>query len=198
MRTINAAILFSGNGSNLENIVCFFRDKTIESTLKTKNINFNIKLAICNNKDAFGIKRCENLGLKTIVINHKDFASREEFDKQIAKILLESSINLVILAGFMRILSADFVKQFKCINIHPSFLPLYKGANAIKESFEGGEDFGGVSVHWVDENLDSGALILQEKIPKIKGESLQDFESRIHALEHKLYPQAILKILSEL
>ena len=137
MKTINAAILFSGNGSNLENIVKFFSEKTIESTLKAKNIKLNINLGVCNNKDAFGIKRCENLGLKTIVINHKDFASREEFDKQIAKVLLESSIDFVILAGFMRILSADFVKQFKCINIHPSFLPLYKGANAIKESFEG-------------------------------------------------------------
>ena len=184
---IRIAILFSGNGSNLENIITHFRTNDFDDL----DLQIDFALAICNKEGAYGITRCKNLGLKCEILPHIDFASRTDFDKALANLLREAKIDLVVLAGFMRILGSDFVREFRTINIHPSFLPLHKGANAIKDSYYANEDFGGVSVHWVSEELDSGQIIIQQKLPKIKGESLENFESRIHALEYTLYPQAI-------
>lgn len=189
--TINIAILFSGNGSNLENIITHFRQDSVLSELESSGICANFSLGVCNKKEAFGITRCQTLGLKCEILPHSDFALRNDFDNALSKILRDRNINLVILAGFMRILGGEFVREFRTINIHPSFLPLHKGATAIKDSYDSSEDFGGVSVHWVSEELDSGEIICQEKLPKIPSESLQDFENRIHALEYVLYPKAI-------
>lgn len=194
-RNINIALLFSGNGSNLENIVRYFRQDSIKSELESLKIQANFTLAICNKKEAFGITRCQNLGLECEILSHKDFATRLEFDRALLDILHKKEIDLVILAGFMRILGEEIVSKIHAINIHPSFLPLHKGANAIKDSYFSNEDFGGVSVHWVSKELDSGEIILQEKLPKIKGESMEDFEKRIHALEYTIYPKAIISAL---
>lgn len=194
-RNINIALLFSGNGSNLENIVRYFRQDSVKRELESLKINADFALAICNKKEAFGITRCQNLGLECEILSHRDFATRLEFDNALLDILRKREIDLVILAGFMRILGEEIVSQIRAINIHPSFLPLHKGANAIKDSYLSSEDFGGVSVHWVSKELDSGEIILQEKLPKIKGESMEDFEKRIHALEYTIYPKAIISAL---
>ncbi|WP_307983372.1 phosphoribosylglycinamide formyltransferase [uncultured Helicobacter sp.] len=198
MKHINIAILFSGNGSNLENIAQFLRLDSTKDKLESIGLKVVITLGLCNNPNAYGLKRCENLGIPTQIISHKDYHTREAFDEAISEVLQKARIDLVVLAGFMRILGAEITKQFTIMNIHPSFLPLYKGAHAIRDSFLGSEDFGGVSVHFVDENLDSGEMVLQEKIPKIAGESLQDFEHRIHTLEYQIYPQALLRVLEDL
>lgn len=190
---VRVAILFSGNGSNLENIIA--QEHSIATALRPYYLAPHIILAISNNPNAYGITRCKNLGLECKVIDHRDFVSRALFEQNLAQALESYKIDLVVLAGFMRILGEEFVEKFRVINIHPSFLPLYKGAHAIADSFNGAENFGGVSVHWVNEELDSGAIIMQEKLPKIAGESLQDFESRIHALEHKLYPKAVIEAI---
>lgn len=192
---VNIALLFSGNGSNLENIVNYFRQDSAKSELKSLKIQANFALAICNKKEAFGITRCKNLGLECKILAHRDFATRLEFDNALLDILRKNKIDLVILAGFMRILGDEIVSKIHAINIHPSFLPLHKGANAIKDSYFSNEDFGGVSVHWVSKELDSGEIILQERLPKIKGESVEDFEKRIHALEYAIYPKAIISAL---
>lgn len=195
---IRIAILFSGNGSNLENIVRYFSKtdtKNAQKSSQAKSIRVKFPIAICNKKEAYGITRCQNLGIKYRILPHTDFANRIDFDRALADILRDESIDLVVLAGFMRILGSEFVREFQVINIHPSFLPLHKGANAIKDSYDSSEDFGGVSVHWVSEELDAGEIILQEKLPKIVGESLESFESRIHALEYALYPKALQKVL---
>lgn len=192
---VRVAILFSGNGSNVENIIT--KQKDIAAALLPHHLTPHIALAISNNPNAYGITRCKRLGLECKVINHRDFATRALFEQALAQCLEEYRIDLVILAGFMRILGEEFVEKFRAINIHPSFLPLHKGAHAIAESFHSTEDFGGVSVHWVSGELDSGAIIMQEKLPKIAGESLQDFESRIHFLEHTLYPKAIIEAIIE-
>ena len=136
MKTIKIAILFSGNGSNLENLVTFFRNKENLKDLKVEPI---FSIAICNNKNAFGLNRCENLKIDSIIIPHTN-KTREEFDLAVETQLKQHKIDLVILAGFMRILTPEFTKKFKIINIHPSFLPLHKGANAIKDSFYGNEN----------------------------------------------------------
>lgn len=192
---VNIALLFSGNGSNLENIVNYFRQDSAKSELKSLKIQANFALAICNKKEVFGITRCKNLGLECKILAHRDFATRLEFDNALLDILRKNKIDLVILAGFMRILGDEIVSKIHAINIHPSFLPLHKGANAIKDSYFSNEDFGGVSVHWVSKELDSGEIILQERLPKIKGESVEDFEKRIHALEYAIYPKAIISAL---
>lgn len=192
---INIALLFSGNGSNLENIIRYFRQDSAKSELESLKIQANFTLAICNKQEAFGISRCQNLGLECKILAHKDFATRAEFDSALLDILRKAEIDLVILAGFMRILGSEIVSQIRAINIHPSFLPLHKGANAIKDSYLSSDDFGGVSVHWVSKELDSGEIILQERLPKIKGESMGDFEKRIHALEYAIYPKAIISAL---
>ena len=194
-RNINIALLFSGNGSNLENIIRYFRQDSVKSELASQKINADFVLAICNKKEAFGITRCKNLGIECKILAHKDFATRAKFDNALFDILHKEGIDLVILAGFMRILGSEIVSKIRAINIHPSFLPLHKGANAIKDSYLSSEDFGGVSVHWVSKELDSGEIILQEKLLKIKGESMEEFEKRIHALEYDIYPKAIISAL---
>ena len=118
------------------------------------------------------------------------------YDALLVREIARYEPSLCVLSGFMRILTPIFTRHVRAINIHPSFLPHHKGAHAIRDSFYSTQDFGGVSVHWVSDELDSGALIAQEKLPKIAGESLQSFESRIHELEYRLFPQALLRALN--
>lgn len=184
MKVVNLAILFSGNGSNLENIYKKLNGKICGD----KMICFPI--AISSRKSAYGIKRCENLGLKCEVLDDKT-----DYDTKLIEMLKKYNIDLVVLAGFMKILGEKVCKSFKILNIHPSILPLFKGANAIKQSYDSYMKIAGVSVHYVNEELDGGELIMQDIIYKIKDESLESFESRIHALEYEIYPKAILEVL---
>lgn len=192
---IQCAILFSGNGSNMQNLIESLHNQTFTHSRTHKECSLHIALTLCNNPNAYGITRTKNLHTPCVVLPHRDYDSREDFDKQMIATLRSYKIEYVILAGFMRILTPLFTNTFRTINIHPSFLPEHKGANAIKDSFYAPQNYGGVSVHWVNEELDGGEIILQEKLEKIPNESLEGFESRIHALEYTLYPKAILKAL---
>ena len=187
MKEMRLAILFSGNGSNLENVY-----KKMQG-VDCANAKLNFILAISSNESAFGITRCANIGLKCEVVDYKK--NKENFIPKIIELLEKNEIDLVILAGFMKILPPAFNAKFRAINIHPSILPLFKGANAIKESFESDMKIAGVSVHFVSDELDGGALIMQDIIHKIEGESLEDFEGRIHELEYEIYPKAIIKAI---
>ncbi|TBR79031.1 phosphoribosylglycinamide formyltransferase [Campylobacter novaezeelandiae] len=191
---IRLAILFSGNGSNLENILKKLHKK------KVKGIYFEVVLCICNNKNAFGIQRAEKYNLKSIIIDHNNYTKREEFDEVLVNEIQKRKIDLTILAGFMRILSPVFTQNIKAINLHPSLLPLFKGANAIKQSYESDMKVAGVSIHWVDESLDGGEIIAQKAFEK-KNLSFKEFEDKIHILEHQILIQAIIetseKILKE-
>ncbi|MDA3967711.1 MULTISPECIES: phosphoribosylglycinamide formyltransferase [Helicobacter] len=210
----NIAILFSGNGSNLERLIRQLHNKTFIPTneipihesffisgLKRgfreardnedgNKFSINVALALSNKKNAYGVVRAQNQGIKTIVCESKG-KDRESFDMELVNILKEHDIELCVLAGFMRILTPNFTNNFKAINIHPSLLPLYKGANGIEDSFNSPMVLGGVSVHYVTSELDSGEIIAQGVIPKY--ESLEIYEERIHALEHFLYPFALLE-----
>ncbi|WP_348518627.1 phosphoribosylglycinamide formyltransferase [Campylobacter sp. CCS1377] len=184
---VKLAVLFSGNGSNLENILNRLHQKTIGSN------TYEVVLCLCNKKDAFGIQRAKKFGLESVIVDHKDYKSREEFDEILVQKIKESGADLAILAGFMRILSPIFTKNIKAINLHPSLLPLFKGANAIKESFESDMKVAGVSVHWVNEELDGGKIITQKAFEK-KNLSFEDFEAKIHALEHEILPLSVIEI----
>lgn len=187
MITKNIAVLFSGNGSNLENLYLKLHDKIFN------DIKLDFKIAISSRRDAYGITRCKNLNFKCEILSSKE--NKYNYDLKLLDILRPYDIDLVVLAGFMRVLSDEFISVYKTINIHPSILPLFKGANAIVESYQSDMKVAGVSVHYVSSELDSGELIDQDTIKKIDNEDLQSFEKRIHNLEYEIYPKAVLKVL---
>lgn len=201
MKKINLVILFSGNGGNMENIILRLHQKQIQ--ILKQNVEICVTAALSNKKTAYGLKRLEGLNAKysekitPLILEHQNFDTREEYDKELAMILQEYKPDIVVLAGFMRILSPFFVNQFQIINIHPSLLPKYKGAHAIKDSFESGDREVGVSVHWVDEGLDSGRIILQASRLRQENEEFEFFEDQLHRIEHELYPKAIIKAIEE-
>jgi len=184
---IKLAVLFSGNGSNLENILEKLHNK------KVANNEFKVVLCLCNKKDAFGIQRAKKYGLNTLIIENKNYKTREEFDAVLVEEIQKSKADLAVLAGFMRILSPVFTQNIKAINLHPSLLPLFKGANAIKESYQSDMKIAGVSVHWVNEELDGGEIIAQKCFEK-EGLSFEEFEEKIHSLEYEILPQSIIKL----
>ena len=191
MFTKKIAVLFSGSGSNLEAIL-----KKVHNQI-FNGIKIEVCLCICNKPGAYGIERAKKFGLDTTIIESAKFANREEFDAAVVEQILKSGTELTVLAGFMRILTPVFTSKIKAINLHPSILPLFKGAHAIKESFESDMMLGGVSVHYVSEELDGGKLIAQRAFEREDGMSLEDWESKIHAIEHEILPDSIIKILTK-
>jgi len=182
---MNIAVLASGNGTNFEAVV--------RSAEKGKLRNAKIKILISDKEKSFVQKRAKKHNIKSVFVDPKRFSSRTLFDKEVVRILRKEKIRLVVLAGFMRILSPYFVKAFKnrILNIHPALLPSFKGESAIKKAYKYGVKVTGVTVHFVDNDVDHGPIIFQEALKIKEGESLESLEKRIHRLEHKLYPEAI-------
>ncbi len=180
----NFAVFVSGHGSNLQAII---------SKVKTGGIKAKLKLVVSNKKEAYALKRAKRAKISCLVVEAENFKSREDFDREVIKHLKKQKIDFVVLAGFMRILSPVFVRAFKnkILNIHPALLPNFKGAHAIKDAFEAKVKITGVTVHFVDEKVDHGAIILQEPLPITSKDTLATLEKRIHTLEHQLYPRAI-------
>tara|TARA_Y100000741_G_C18214021_1_gene542924 strand:- start:526 stop:1104 length:579 start_codon:yes stop_codon:yes gene_type:complete len=181
-----SAVFISGAGSNLKNLIKF--SHKIKSPI-------SIEIIISNNKKAKGLKYSNQYKIKKQIINFKNHNSAE---KKILKILLKKKINFICLAGFMKILSSSFIKNFKgkIINIHPSLLPKYKGLNTHARALQNKEKFSGCTVHFVNSKLDSGQTILQEKVKIAKKDTSFSLRRKILKKEHKLYPAAIKKILS--
>lgn len=178
------AVFASGRGTNLAAII----------KAKQKGIiNAEIALVISDNKMALALKKAQRAGIKAVFIDPQRFTSKEEFETEIVKAVEAEAIDLIVLAGFMRILSPGFVARFKnkIINIHPALLPSFKGAQAIKDAFEYGIKVTGVTVHFVDEEMDHGPIILQKAVPIEESDTLETLESKIHKVEHKIYPEAI-------
>ena len=181
------AVLISGNGSNLQAIIDNFRDE----------VGIEISSVISNKADAYGLTRANREGIETHIVNHEDYSSREDFEKELIKILKKESPDLIVLAGFMRILSNLFISEYygKLINIHPSLLPNYKGMDTHRRVLENDEEFHGVTVHYVDNSLDGGPICAQSKI-KIDTKDQKRLEDQIHELEYELYPEVIKNIAS--
>ena len=182
----NVAVFISGRGSNLKSLIKYS---------KSKNSLFKIKLVISNKSNAAGLKYAIKSKIKFYVIKYKNVMNSE---KKILKLLKKFSIDLICLAGFMRILSKNFIKKFrgKIINIHPSLLPKFKGLNTHKRALKNKENFSGCTVHYVNSNLDSGKIILQKRIKIKKNDTAYSLQKRILKEEHKIYPKAISKILN--
>lgn len=191
MRRVKTAILISGNGSNLQAII---------DAAAIPSYPAEIALVISNNEEAYGLKRAENANITTVTIPHQHYKTREAFDRMIDASLRTHGIELVVMAGFMRILSDWFVNEWtgKLINIHPSLLPKYKGLHTHKRALEAGDTEHGATVHWVTPELDSGEIILQGAIPIQPGDTPETLKDRIRALEHTLYPEAVKQVATKL
>lgn len=177
-------ILFSGEGSNLQNLIEQLHNKHCE-----------VIRAITNRPDAEGITKAKALDVSVSVIDHTQFESREAFDAVLVEHINAYAPDLVVMAGFMRILTPVFTLHVKAINLHPSLLPKFKGAKAIERSFQSDERQGGVSVHWVSSELDGGAVIAQRAFDKAADESLESFTCKIRDIEHTLLPETIIELL---
>jgi phosphoribosylglycinamide formyltransferase-1 len=181
---VNIAVFCSGNGSNFQAIV---------DSVKTKLFNTNIALMVCDNPTAFAIKRAKKERIKTFIIERGNFSSKHEFESTIIEELEKENIELICLAGYMRILSSGFVEKYKnrILNIHPAILPSFKGIQGIKDALDYGVKVTGVTVHFVDKDMDSGPVILQETV-KIENDDTEEvLAQKIHSVEHRLYPEAV-------
>ncbi|KAJ2948880.1 hypothetical protein O0L34_g5810 [Tuta absoluta] len=180
------AVLVSGNGSNLQALI----DQTSDPA---QCMCADICLVISNKKDAFALLRAEKANVPSLTFNHKDFASREEFDRAISAALEQHKIDIVCLAGYMRILSGEFVQKWKgrLLNIHPSLLPRHPGLHAQKQCLDAGDKESGCTVHFVDEGMDTGPIIVQDRVPVLKDDTVDTLTTRIHAAEHRAYARAL-------
>jgi phosphoribosylamine--glycine ligase/phosphoribosylglycinamide formyltransferase/phosphoribosylformylglycinamidine cyclo-ligase len=153
---------------------------------------------ISNKPDVFGLERASKAGITTSVISNKDFPTREDFDAALTLELRKHNVEIVCLAGFMRVLTPDFVKQWKgrLLNIHPSLLPKFKGIHAQKDALESGDSVSGCTVHFVDENVDTGAIITQEIVPIVPGDTVESLSARILKSEHIAFPRALRLVAS--
>ena len=176
------AVLISGNGSNLQALID-----------ASSNSNYRIVGVISNKPDAFGLQRAQHADIATHVIDHRLYADRISFDRDLINKLDELQPRLIVLAGFMRILSSEFVRHFKghIINIHPSLLPKYPGTNTHQRVLEAGDKEHGVSIHFVTEHLDGGPVIAQAAITIEPDDSADTLQQRVHVEEHRIYPQVV-------
>jgi len=184
----NIAVFISGRGSNLKSLI---------KHSKKKNSLIKIKLVISNNPDAEGLKYAS---LSKIKISGIKFKNKSNFEYSSLKLLKKYNIDILCLAGFMQILSGNFIKKFSrpILNIHPSLLPKYKGLNTHKRAIKNKDKFAGASIHKVTEKLDSGKVILQKKVKILKSDNVRSLEKKVLKIEHEIYPKAIDKFLTNL
>ncbi len=177
------AILISGSGTNLQAFI---------DAVKKGDLDLELTVVFSNNPDAYGLKRAEQAGIPTACIQHSDYPDRESFDHAVIAELDRFEPDLLILAGFMRILSPTFVAHYagKILNIHPALLPLYRGLNTHQRVLDAGDKWHGSTVHFVTEDLDGGPRILQGRLAVIPGESADELAARVQTVEHRIYPEA--------
>ena len=187
-KIINCAVFISGRGSNLKSILKYSKKKLSK---------INIKLVVSNKSNAQGIVFAKKNKIKFIIINYKNINKAE---KKIFYHLKKYKIKYIFLAGFMKILSKNFINKFKnkILNIHPSLLPKYKGLNTHERAIKNKEKFSGCTIHFVNEKLDSGKIILQKKVKILKLDTPESLAKKIIKIENKLYPIAINKVLSSI
>ena len=178
------AVLASGFGSNLQAII----DQT-----QDPGINGEIVLVFSNNKIAYALERSKKHGIKTASFNPEKFESRQQYDKKLLELLQNEKIDLIVMAGYMLLVGKEIIKKFagRIINIHPALLPSFKGVHGIKDAFDYGAKVTGVTVHFVDEELDTGPIIIQEPVIIAEDDSMKTLEEKIHKIEHKIYPLAV-------
>ena len=182
----NTAVLISGRGSNLRSLIKYS---------KTKKSLIKIVLVISDNFSAKGLNYANKSNINNIVIK---YSNRKSFEDRLFKLLKRNNVDLICLAGFMKILSGSFIRKFykPILNIHPSLLPKYKGLNTHNKANQNKDKYSGATVHIVNEKLDSGKIILQKKVKILKSDTRKSLEKKVLKIEHKIYPKAVIKLLS--
>lgn len=186
----NIAIFASGSGTNFEAIQRAIEEKIVPAT---------ISLVVCDVPGAKVIQKAMAKGINTLVLNAKDYTSKHEYESIIIKSCLQHKVEWLILAGYMRICGDTLLSHFpnRIINVHPSLLPAFKGKNAIEQAISYGVKIMGVSIHYVNQELDGGAIIAQEAFSLTENMTTEDIEKKIHTIEHQLYPSTLKKLLEE-
>ncbi len=184
----NLGVLISGRGSNLQAIIGAIRDGRLDA---------RIAVVISNRADAPGLLRAREAGIETACISHRDFATREDYDRRLVEELRAREVRLVCLAGFMRLLSAVFIDAFPqaILNIHPSLLPAFPGVDAQRQALEHGVKVSGATVHLVNCDLDAGPIVVQATVPVREDDTAETLAARILVEEHRIYPEAIRLVL---
>ncbi|HXK28285.1 MAG TPA: phosphoribosylglycinamide formyltransferase [Candidatus Binatia bacterium] len=183
-RQVPIGVLVSGSGTNLQAII---------DHIEAKRLDAKIEVVLSNKADAYGLVRAENHGIATEVLDHKQFPSREAYDRAVVDLLRARGVDLVVLAGFMRLLSPVFVKAYsnRIMNIHPALLPAFPGLHVQKKAVDHGVRFSGCTVHFVNEECDEGPIIIQAVVPVFPDDSEESLAARILKQEHRIYPRAI-------
>jgi phosphoribosylglycinamide formyltransferase-1 len=181
---LSIAVFISGGGTDLQSII---------DAIEAGRVSARIAVVISNEPDAFGLVRAAKHGIPTAVINHQDYKSRHEFEEAILAVLKDFTIELICLAGFMRVLTPEFLRRFphRVINIHPALLPAFPGTHGQADAFTYGVKFSGCTIHFVDEGVDTGPIIMQAVVPVLPDDDVESLKARILAQEHKIYPQVI-------
>ncbi len=184
VKKVGIGVLVSGSGSNLQSII----DHTEAGTLDAE-----IRIVISNNPDALALERCRKHRICSVVVDHRQFDTRESYDRRTISILESSGVELVVMAGFMRILSPEFFRAFprRIMNIHPALLPAFPGIHVQHKAVEYGVKFAGCTVHFADEGIDTGPIIIQSVVPVFEDDTADTLSARILKEEHRIYPQAI-------
>jgi phosphoribosylglycinamide formyltransferase-1 len=184
LKKVGIGVLVSGGGSNLQSII----DHTEAGALDAE-----IRIVISNNPDAFALERCRKHRICSVVVDHRQFDTREGYDRRMIAILESSGVELVVMAGFMRILSPEFFRAFprRIMNIHPALLPAFPGIHVQYKAIEYGVKFAGCTVHFADEGVDTGPIIIQSVVPVFEDDTADTLSARILKEEHRIYPQAI-------
>lgn len=184
MAKISLGVLISGGGTNLQAII---------DAIEAGKLDARIEVVLSNKADAYGLGRARKHGIAAEVLNHKDFANREDYDAAVVALLRARGVDLVVLAGFMRLLSPVFIKAFsnRIMNIHPALLPSFPGLHVQQKAVEHGVRFSGCTVHFVNEECDEGPIIIQAAVPVFFDDSAETLAARILEQEHRIYPRAI-------
>ena len=178
------SVFASGNGSNLQAII---------DAVKAQEIKAELALVFSDNRKALALKRATDAGIKTLCLVRKDYISPQSYEREIVIQLKEAGIDFIALAGYMKILTPYFIKTFpnKILNVHPSLLPSFKGIQGIKDAFTYGCKVTGATIHFVDEKMDHGPIIMQDSIKIGEDDTLETLTEKVHKIEHRIYPKAI-------
>lgn len=188
-KPLNIGVLISGSGSNLQSLIDHIEEGTLDAT---------ISLVVSSRPDAYGIERAKKAGIPVLVMNREAYADVSAANQRIADALKESGAEYVIMAGYMRMVTAEILDAYpdRVVNLHPALLPSFKGAHAIEDAFNFGVKVTGVTVHFANADYDKGPIIAQRAVEVREGENIDALESRIHAVEHELYPH-VVQLLAE-
>ncbi len=181
---LKLGVLASGSGSNLQSII---------DRIEAGALNAEISVTISNKPDAYALVRCGKHGIPAVVIRHQEFRTREDFDRRMIDVLQANGVELVVMAGFMRVLTPVFLKAFpmRIMNIHPALLPAFPGTHVQQQAIDYGVKFSGCTVHFADEGVDTGPVIIQAVVPVLPQDKADTLAARILREEHRIYPQAI-------